>query len=141
MVISRGNLAGELQRAPGRTMPACPLGTKYQHRGGGLGGGDITKMSENVTHLIIYAPRPPPSPTASLQPLTSRFHCQSPRFNPLPRAAMLLRPHWNSPLPPSHTTRSSLSPALSTCLRVSFQSGDLAAAVAFSREINLALLK
>lgn len=78
MVISCGNLPSELYHGRARqTMPVCPLGTKYHHpergrtdgeeeRKGeravarvavGLDGGDITKMSENVTHLIIYAPR------------------------------------------------------------------------------------
>lgn len=76
MVISCGNLPGELYHGRARqTMPACPLGTKYHHQergwdaGGGrvgLDGGDITKMSENVTHLIIYAPRSRRYPRSSL---------------------------------------------------------------------------
>jgi len=95
MVISRGNLPSELWRGRARartrqTMPACPLGTKYQQEGTGrdrtrgqeqtrvgLDGGDITKMSENVTHLIIYAPRssalssvtPRPPPPTNPPPL------------------------------------------------------------------------
>lgn len=84
MVISCGNLPGELYHGRARqTMPACPLGTKYHHqgrdRGGGrvgLDGGDITKMSENVTHLIIYAPR---SRRYTLVPPFLSIRPQSPR--------------------------------------------------------------
>lgn len=76
MVISCGNLPGELYhgravaaattanyaRMPlGYQIPASGAGQRERTREGGgrvgLDGGDITKMSENVTHLIIYAPR------------------------------------------------------------------------------------
>lgn len=78
MVISCGNLPSELYHGPRAANYArMPLGYQIPpsegRKGGregrgergeivarvavGLDGGDITKMSENVTHLIIYAPR------------------------------------------------------------------------------------
>lgn len=124
-------------------MPACPLGTKYQHRGGGLGGGDITKMSENVTHLIIYAPRPL-LPPASLQPLTSRFH----HARALGLTLLLLLPPLLvavvAPLelaPPLSIPPSSLFLFSLSFLRQWPRHGLHTILPAFSREINLALLK
>lgn len=131
MVISCGNLPGELYHGRAwQTMPACPLGTKYHHQGGGsaggarvgLDGGDITKMSENVTHLIIYAPRSRRYPRSSLS-----LHPSSPSRSLYPSCA---------PVELSVVSSTLTSPPL-----LPGQPSGCSVAAAFSREINLALLK
>lgn len=158
MVISCGNLPSELYHGRARqTMPVCPLGTKYHHpeRGGrmverrqgetgarvavGLDGGDITKMSENVTHLIIYAPR---SRRYPLSILPFSLHSSRHLFSSL---SLCLSPSLTLPLVHQSSFQQSL-PSLHPhftarqSLRRSQPSGCSVAA-AFSREINLTLLK
>lgn len=110
MVISCGNLPGELYHGRAwQTMPACPLGTKYHHHGGGtrvavrvgLDGGDITKMSENVTHLIIYAPRSRRYPRSSLSLPLSSFSLALFLLRTSRAFSGLLHPHFTTPVPAS----------------------------------------
>lgn len=149
MVISCGNLPSELYHGRARqTMPVCPLGTKYHHpeRGGGraekrrkgetvarvavgLDGGDITKMSENVTHLIIYAPRSRRYPLSILPfSLHSSHHFSFSHFASCAPVELSTVPS----LHPHFTARQSLRRS---------QPSGCSVAAAFSREINLTLLK
>lgn len=58
-----GNTCRENRNRPDELCPGCPMGRNqippsvYK----GVGCADITKMSENVIHLIIYAPLSLPS--------------------------------------------------------------------------------